>query len=116
MVSFLFFLQVKVEGHGSWAAEDSVSAKECQEGTREEEGCRRRPEDCSEGRTGPYLPRLSGEYCTRSRVLIRCGCFSHLFCFLSRTGIILPVLSKAVTAIVFIRQINVLNLIVLYFY
>lgn len=33
----LSFLQVEAEGHGSWAAEDSVPAEERQEGSREEE-------------------------------------------------------------------------------
>lgn len=46
-VSFFLFLQVEAEGHGSWAAEDSVPAKERQEGGREEERSGCRPEDCS---------------------------------------------------------------------
>lgn len=77
---FLSFLQVKIEGHGSWAAEDSVPAKECQEGSREEERSGRWPEDCSEGRTGPHLPCLPGKYSavlpdvSYSWILIRCNC------------------------------------------
>lgn len=51
----------EAEGHGSWAAEDSVPAEERQEGSGEEEISWRRPEDCSQGRSGPHLPRLPGE-------------------------------------------------------
>lgn len=57
-IKVLLSVQVKVEGHGSWAAEDSVPAEERQEGSREEERPGRRPEDCSEGRAGPHLSCL----------------------------------------------------------
>lgn len=59
-----FSLQVEVEDHGSWAAEDSVPAKERQEGSWEEEGSGRRPEDCCQGRAGLHLPCLSGNFHT----------------------------------------------------
>lgn len=55
------------EGHGSWAAEDSVSAEKCKEGSGEEEisGCR--PEECCKSCTGPHLPGLPGWYNTAAR-------------------------------------------------
>lgn len=51
----------QVEDHGSRAAENSGSAKECKEISREEErpGCW--PEDCCQGCTGPHLPCLPGK-------------------------------------------------------
>lgn len=51
----------QVEDHGSRAAEDSGSAKECKEISREEErpGCW--PEDCCQGCTGPHLPCVPGK-------------------------------------------------------
>lgn len=62
-VTFSNFLPPQVEeGHGSWAAEDSVPAEERQEGGGEEERSGRRPENCRQGCARPQLPRLPGKY------------------------------------------------------